>query len=384
MVKKIFKFKQGAVSIFVVIFTSLLIGLIALAFIRLMILGQRRALNSDLADSAYDSALAGLEDAKRAIIEYERNICANDATKCRELANNVLNGNNCDAIQYILGGDKGKEVPIAKKGGSNALDQAYTCVKIKYFTDNYVRDLKQGAGEQIVLPLNVNKEMTSIRLQWHSPKDSVNSNYNFDNISGSALYKWPNTQEWGSKPPVLMVQLIKEGESDPKTLFLRPVAGGSGTANFGDDDSTNKLHWKPDKAPVSAVHCQKGRSPYECSVVLSGFSVQPGDRQTFLRITKIYDTQTTINFDPNTSGTPDVTRFNGIQPEIDVTGRANHIFRRVKARVEFTTGLFPYPSAALHVGGNICKSFEMTDYRLKNDKSFTPDGDDHTPECFID
>ena len=136
MVKKIFKFKQGAVSIFVVIFTSLLIGLIALAFIRLMILGQKRALNSDLADSAYDSALAGLEDAKRAIIEYERNICANDATKCRELANNVLNGNNCDAIQHILGGDRGKEVPIAKKGGSNALDQAYTCVKIKYFTDS--------------------------------------------------------------------------------------------------------------------------------------------------------------------------------------------------------------------------------------------------------
>lgn len=380
MVKKIFKFKQGAVSIFVVIFTSLLIGLIALAFIRLMILGQRRALNSDLADSAYDSALAGLEDAKRAIIEYERNICANDAAKCRELANNVLNGNNCDAIQHILGGDKGKEVPIAKKGGSNALDQAYTCVKIKYFTDNYVRDLKQGAGEQVVLPLNVNKNMDSMRLQWHSPKDSANNSYTLDAISGNDLYKWPNAQSWGSKPPVLMVQLIKKGASDPKTLYLRPVAGGVSEADFGADDSS----FKPDKAPVIGVHCQKNKSPYECSLKLNGLNIQAGDRETFLRVTKIYDTQTTINFDPNTSDTPDVTRFNGIQPEIDVTGRANHIFRRVKARVEFTIGLFPYPSAALHVGGNICKSFEMTDYRLKNDKSFTPDGDDHTPECFID
>lgn len=381
MVKKQPGMLSGAVSIFVVIFTSLLIGMIAIAFIRLMILGQNRAIHSDLADSAYDSAMAGLEDAKRAIIEYERNICANNRDDCNEIAKNVLNGNSCDVVQTIIGGlDKGKEVPVARMSGSNALDQAYTCAKVKYFTDNYVRDLKRGAGEQVVIPLNVNQTMTSILMQWHSPKDSNGGSYTLDNIGvgSEELYKWPNAQSWGDKPPVLMVQLIQG--NDQKTLYLRPVGGGSNEANFDDDNGS----FKPHKAPVIPVHCEKNLAPYECSVKLSGFEVKTGDRNTFLRITKIYDTQTTINFNPNATGQANGIRFNGIQPEIDVTGRANHVFRRIKARVEFTGGLFPYPSAALNVGKDVCKSFEMTDYRFKNDKSFTPDGDDHTPECFID
>ena len=56
--------KKGAAAIYVVIFTATLLSIIALSFVRLMLSEMSRTTNYSLSQSALNSALAGIEDAK--------------------------------------------------------------------------------------------------------------------------------------------------------------------------------------------------------------------------------------------------------------------------------------------------------------------------------
>ena len=64
--KKLTK-EDGSVSLFVVILTALLVTIIVVGFTQNMLRDQRQASDSDLSQSARDSALAGDEDAKRCL-----------------------------------------------------------------------------------------------------------------------------------------------------------------------------------------------------------------------------------------------------------------------------------------------------------------------------
>ena len=52
-----------------------------------------------------------------------------------------------------------------------------------------------------------------------------------------------------------------------------------------------------------------------------------------------------------------------VQPEIDSTGRADTIFRRIKSRVNVgfnTNGSFTFPEQGVDITGSLCKNFYVT------------------------
>ena len=64
------RFKQGAASFYMVAITTLVLVIIATSFAAVIIAEIARTSNDDLAQSAYDAAMAGVEDARLAYYNY--------------------------------------------------------------------------------------------------------------------------------------------------------------------------------------------------------------------------------------------------------------------------------------------------------------------------
>ena len=111
--------QRGAVSLFVVIFSALLITIVTVGFIQVMLRNQQAATTADLSRSAYDSALGGVEDAKRAIV-----LAAANGT--------LAKSTECNSVATILGRDPNtKTETVIKQDEKDAtLSQAYTCETI--------------------------------------------------------------------------------------------------------------------------------------------------------------------------------------------------------------------------------------------------------------
>lgn len=365
---KVLDSQRGAVSIFIVLFTALLITVITVGFVRTMVGDQQQATANDLSQSAYDSAMAGVEDAKRALS------IANATQQA------LLNTGNCNTVGQILGGSASSaEMLIQKNAGDAKLDQAYTCVKVERDTVDYVKEPARRDRAEIV-PLRSKQAFNSIELQWSHSKDLAEGEENFSlqSLSGSGPGNLLAQSDWpANRPAVLSSQLIlpvttvgetfrlseldRAADSKARTVNLYPVSTGSGVTTLAlaaeDTRSSNSQTVNSVRCVANPTTAGGAWGEYSCRTRISlpqsisagataYLKVIPRYSSTHLRVT-LYNGSTAVNFD-------------GVQPKVDSTGRANDIFRRVEARIEGDTA-FPYPDAAVEVRGDLCKDFVVTD-----------------------
>lgn len=364
------KHYPGAVSLFVVIFATLLISVVTVSFIRLMLSDQRAATTLDLSQSAYDSAQAGVEDAKRALLRYQTICSGGDAAACNAVLADITSG-DCNRSLNNIVDVSGDEVQVQQSSGDAALDQAYTCVLVTLDTPDFLGVMQ--SDEAKLIPLNANRSFNAVTIEWFSNDDLTSTNYSVDvpsiNASSSLPLLAQGAGGWTSnRPPILRAQLIQVGssfnlsdfdstgvaESNANTLFLYPVrTGGASSIGFSTFDQRRSPTSEPQR-----VNCKTSLvgGGYACTATLTlPNPVGGGDRTAFLRLLPYYNkTNYRVSLSNNAL-------FDAVQPEIDATGRANDLFRRVKARVEMQDVNFAYPDATASVGGNICKDFVVTD-----------------------
>lgn len=363
--------QSGAVSLFVVIFAALLMTVVTVGFIQLMVKDQQQATATDLSQSAYDSAQAGVEDAKRLLLALQACGESTDA-KCQQYRQAVADGQCSTLSDAALVGTANGETIIEQHSGDAALDQAYTCVKIALNTENYRRPLLRNTS--LVVPLTSEGQFDQVEISWFTSDDAGGNTValNGPGVVGLPLSpvgnKWPNNM-----PTLLRTQLIQTGESfqygdfddttggksNANTLFLYPSTVGSKTGDF-------LLYGRRSSAiaPVPA-HCEPDFTSsikYACSITLSLPAPKNGsllNRGAYLRLSSLYnDTNFQLRLRDSVSG--NYVDFKAVQPKVDSTGRANDLFRRVEARVELT-GSMPYPEAAVDIEGSLCKNFLITD-----------------------
>lgn len=372
--------QQGAVSLFVVIFATLLITIVTVGFIQLMLRDQQQSTSTDLSQSAYDSALAGVEDAKRLLLLDQscRSGTAASTVNCAAIsaALTPVPGESqtaCDALsQAGLVAETDGETIIQQSAGDSAaeLNQAYTCVKIGVNTNDYKGSIDVNQSD--VIPLRGVGAFDSVELSWFSREDVSTETDEIEfPTTGADVSLPPEGSEWpDNNPPLLRAQLMQMGggftlsdfddsqpgnRSNTNTLFLYPSETGLTTKDFALDARRS-----PSNTPQK-IQCNDSflDGEYACTVTIT--LPQPidgniADRNAYLRLSSIYNSSHYSVKLKN--GNQDV-QFNGVQPLVDSTGRANDLFRRVEARIELI-GDFTYPEAAIDMEGNLCKNFVVT------------------------
>jgi len=381
--------QKGAVSLFVVIFSALLISIITVSFTRLMISEQQQAVVVDLSKSANDSALAGVEDTKRAIAQYQECLINATQANCPSLISDI-NSPDCNKFvshAFSISDDSviPSEVRVKQAESDLSLDQAYTCAFVQMQTPDFKGLLK--SNESKIIPLVGADAFTSLTIRWFSNNDMQNvSNVDLEKKSTTQpLYtSWPI-----DRPPVMRIQLmqygdnftlssfndnVSPGKSNNSTVFLYPN-GTKGVA-LPDGSTIDEVDiYGVRKTAVIQPHsitCSGNISAggYACSAKIKlPYPIGGGDRNAFIRLSSIYQGS---SYSVQLNGSTGIVAFDGVQPAIDSTGRANDIFRRVESRVEMSDPNFPYPEAAIDLSGSFCKNFTVTDKPVGYSNSCTP------------
>lgn len=368
--------QSGAVSLFVVIFAALLMAVVTISFIQLMTKDQEQATASDLSQSAYDSAQAGVEDAKRLLLATKA--CGGSSASPCDGYKTALAANKCSTIadSGLFGtGASGSETMIQKDDDDRALNQAYTCVKIATDTADYQGKL--DVQQSTMVPLIGTGEFNEVDLSWFSRDDVSSSaaNLTFPDLTATHL---PPLASWGSSSPsMLRTQLIQTGagfnidqfdangaggESNAATRFLYPTSLPGLNAVTMTSVARRSGSNSEAPVPVSCTTSFTSGDTYACTAKLAlpkPIDGNTANRGAYLRLSALYNA-THFSIKLRNSETNTDIKFNNVQPEVDATGRANSLFRRVKARVELT-GAMVYPEAAVDITGNLCKNFFITD-----------------------
>lgn len=360
------KLQGGVASIFVVIFFTLLLGVVTVSFVQITNQDQRQALNNDLSQSAYDAAQAGIEDAKRTINECKDDADCDLATKFQQ---------DCKDTNATRGSTPEVRVSTQDEEENN-FNQAYTCVNVTYNPPDYKNRLNAETTDFI--PLKTLSNFDTIRLSWGkaddagiSPQDAASTDvpYISNNTNEAKLPK--STAEWGNGriPALLRAQLIQVPKNNPtlaqindnnKVVFLYPQrTGGANLLSLGSVSArsgTDSISPTNSSTPKKINCAQKYNQDYICKDIrLTGLDSANNDY--YLLITPLYANETQYKVELLGGGVP--VPLDGIQPKIDATGRADDVFRRVETRVRFdnTSHIMNYPS--FDTADSLCKALSV-------------------------
>lgn len=384
------KNENGAVSLFVVIFATLLITIITISFARLMTSDQQQASMSDLSQSAYDSAQSGVEDAKRALLNYNAACSGGSSASCTNIKSHI-DSSNCNVSVSDLVTPQNGEVLIAQNANDAALNQAYTCVTITRNTTDYLGLLQANSSK--LIPLTSLTPFNQVLIEWYGSSDAQNLAAVDVKPLSSGVPLLPQSAWSVDRPSIMRTQFMQigsnfkltdfddeSGNSNANTLFLYPI-GNKGIANSAIDSTHNFPISSYDTRKTATgsplpVNCSGNISAggYACRAQLTlpnpiGGSSSSDRVAAFLRLTSLYN-KTNFRISLLQDGT--LVKFDSVQPQIDSTGRAGDLFRRVQSRVEFSDPNFPYPNAAVQTSGNFCKNFLITDNPNDYANSCTP------------
>jgi hypothetical protein len=343
--------EAGVVSIITVVLLAMVLTLITTAFVKSTNSNRRQALDNQLSTQAFYAAETGINDVTTLIRQnIGLDVIGASTDNCTTFMQ-VIDANR-NAIGSFGGGD-----PNVLDSGHNI---EYTCVMVSSKVPNISVTAEKGKG--YVYPIkSASSAIDKLNIKWGQGQSTTES-------LGAQL---PNQTTWGNDDRKALIRLTlyypatfsrTDLVASQKTFFLRPVtSGGSNSLDGTSADGT-----------IAQVNCSDDAS---CSIDLTnigGMMVA----NAYIRVEPIYNAASITIEAYSGLAQQDLV---GAQYSIDVTGRANDVYRRIEVRRPIMAN-WDFPDAVAQSGSDLCKQFEVWPGG-SNDVGASTDPDTGQPAC---
>lgn len=329
------------VSIVVSMILILVLSLIVLSFARLTQREQRQILDRQLNAEAYYAAESGVNDGTRALLEGgpERNEETDD----------------CDPP---TGYDGKVDVGVT---GTNIM---YSCLLIDP-TPTSLEYNNIGRGEAKIFPVDLRDGPSNtdrVRIFWQAPGSTLIRSGCPGAAANSFSSTWSNSCSSGPLR-IDIVPVRKAGaflRSDlingVATIFAIPA--NSSTAGSID---INQARGFGNQGAIRAAGCSATTPthPKHCEIEITNLNLRGnngGDRYYIRLVPLYYSAEVTVC--APACGSP-AQELKDAQAQVDSTGRASDVLRRIQVRVNTSDVRGQFPLAAIEANAGICKRISI-------------------------
>jgi len=329
--------EAGMISIIVTLILMLVISLIVLGFATVSRREQRSSLDRQLSAQAFFAAESGINDARKVIIaKVKANEPIPEKTDCKP--NSDYNGS---APAYSN--------PSNKLNADGTV--SYPCLLVSTKLRTLTVSPVTAGGSSTSLPLEPDGVMTNLHIDWQALSTPLAVQIAKCKGAGTSNDAFPrnNVSEWECPYGVVRMDIVPIGPTLSRLAMSSTNPLGQKTIFFYPTNNSSEIiqPYALSNGAVAEMKCQEATG---CDVDVNGIP----NGNYMLRISGIYvDGAVTITAQSVIKG-PDLDLKNG-QVEIDVTGKAQDVLRRIQVRLPIAS--VETPDYALQSGSSICKRF---------------------------
>ncbi|MCX6729040.1 MAG: PilX N-terminal domain-containing pilus assembly protein [Candidatus Saccharibacteria bacterium] len=339
--------EEGIVSIVVTLIIMIILTLIVTGFAQLARREQREALDRQLSAQASYAAESGI-NALKAALPY---ITDDSRTACDD-----------DKIKPSKGTNPFESTTLSDSS-------SYTCLLFNRKPKELL--FQDVTGDPVIAPLTLEGStgpvaLENLNISWKA-KDGSTS------VNSSNRGEFPTASLWGKSIGILRLDLIPipdsgnittsdlDNSTKTKSFLLQPQKTGIdpkreiGTINSGE---------------VIGVKCNVTANS-GCTFIIAGLKL----KKYYLRMRSIYNTSSITLNNQVPGGVASTSTFKGAQIEIDSTGKAADVLKRIKVRIEdpkssVSTANGPnFPEYVFSSNDILCKRLSLTNIKTGDECS---------------
>lgn len=348
--------ETGLVSIVVTLIIMIVLTLIVLGFAQMARREQRLTLDRQLSTQAAYAAESGINDAKRAIFAKEA-----DPNNPYNISGGSKNKNECPPDgDPGSNGDPNSILSSSKTSNKLSDSVSYSCLLINQVVEKQEFSNVSTAGSTIITYNAVDEDgedllsINALSLSWQSTDTGAPTIYSgpeaYPSLPQEPLWRSTKTNVGILRVDVIPVTDLSRGSlmNNQFTVFLYP-GGNEEFVDYAPNNPNSDQQGKLIHARCNGPDVSAGKK-YFCNAQITNLSTLGS--KFVLRVRSLYtDSRLEV-------GSPDPDSYSkGGQVEIDATGKAQDVLKRVRVRVPFP-GAVPSSSApenALDVAAGICK-----------------------------